>query len=138
LEQDQLDHTPFLVFVVLGDTVNVEICVSARALVTSYKGDTSVMVQWPGKFRSDYFQMTVNDVMAAMLTRGLHVPWTPMTPPKSAGPTLEDPERTGICTDCKRRTGEAEIGQPCRVPQPFTRFNYGGMRTHCRGRIVQA
>jgi hypothetical protein len=63
----KLSHTPFLVFEAQEDgayhgfRVNVVIC-AARLL--DYPDDTQVMVQWSGKWRSDFFLFTVADLRA--------------------------------------------------------------------------
>src|SRR4030095_4100517 len=58
----RLTHTPFLAFVAEGTTVQVRIFENAGDLVTVLADDTRVMVQWPGQWRSDFFQMTVADI----------------------------------------------------------------------------
>jgi len=62
-----LNQTPFLVFVIDGDTVDVHIVGSATALAM-YPLDTQVMGQWKGEYRSDYFQFTVGDALNAIAT----------------------------------------------------------------------
>ena len=62
-----LNQTPFLVFVIDGDTVDVHIVGSAKALAM-YPLDTQVMAQWSGEYRSDYFQFTVGDALNAIAT----------------------------------------------------------------------
>ena len=63
-----LNHTPFLVFVIKGDTVDVHIVGSALALY-KYPPDTQVMGQWKGEYHSDFFQFTVGDVLNALNER---------------------------------------------------------------------
>ena len=63
-----LNHTPFLVFVIDGDTVDVHIVGSATAL-ENYPRDTQVMGQWKGKYNSNFFQFTVGDALDAMHAR---------------------------------------------------------------------
>ena len=62
-----LNQTPFLVFVIDGDTVDVHIVGSATALC-DYPSNTQVMAQWRGEHRSDYFQFTVGDALNAIAT----------------------------------------------------------------------
>jgi hypothetical protein len=62
-----LNQTPFLVFVIDGDTVDVHIVGSATALC-DYPSNTQVMAQWRGEYRSDYFQFTVGDALNAIAT----------------------------------------------------------------------
>lgn len=68
LDWPNLKHTPFLAFVEQGDDVNVVIVKSAKALL-DLPDETPVMVQWRGEWRSDFFQMTVGDVRAALEAR---------------------------------------------------------------------
>jgi len=70
LSNSRLKHTPFLVFSELIDgDVRVEIVESAKKLVAEYEPSTPVMVQWRGQWSSDFFQMTVADVAAALAAR---------------------------------------------------------------------
>src|SRR5262252_9295565 len=62
LQHKNLSHTPFLAFVADGETVTVRLVSSADELVESYAAETPVMIQWAGKWRSDFFRMTVADV----------------------------------------------------------------------------
>lgn len=62
LEEPSLDHTPFLAFVLDGGAVVVNVVKSAQKLASDFPPETPVMVQWPGKWRSDYFKLTVADV----------------------------------------------------------------------------
>lgn len=57
-ESEQLAHTPFLVFLVEGDTVTVRI-VDKPSKLLALPDDTSVMSQWRGAWRSDFFQFSV-------------------------------------------------------------------------------
>jgi hypothetical protein len=57
-EQRVLKHTPFLVFIVHDDTVDVRIVDKPKDLL-SYPDETQVMTQWAGQWRSDFFQFTV-------------------------------------------------------------------------------
>jgi hypothetical protein len=54
----ELSHTPFLAFIVKGDTVTVRIVDSAPDLL-KLPDDTAVMAQWGGKWKSDFFRFTV-------------------------------------------------------------------------------
>lgn len=60
----RLPHHPFLVFEQSASQVKVHVVDSARKL-KNFNPSCKVMVQWPGKWRSDFFQMTVGDVLAA-------------------------------------------------------------------------
>ena len=60
-EHAKLSHTPFLVFVIANDGVEVEIVESATKLL-QFPDDTQVMPQWSGDWRSDFFQFTVRDL----------------------------------------------------------------------------
>ena len=64
----KLTMTPFLAFVTAGDTVNVAIMERA-ADVALLPADTPVMVQWTGRWHSDFFQMTAGDVRMALEER---------------------------------------------------------------------
>jgi hypothetical protein len=55
-----MPHHPFLVFVEDGDALLVKIIDSPKFLLT-YPDQTPVMVQWAGKWRSDFFQFQVGD-----------------------------------------------------------------------------
>jgi len=57
-------HHPFLAFVADGDTVTVRLFGPEQ--VAGLPAETPVMVQWPGKWRSDFFQMTAGDVKEAI------------------------------------------------------------------------
>ena len=61
VESEKLNHTPYLVFDVQEDTLVVQ-PVKCTQEVLKYADDTQVMVQWPGKYRSDYFHFTVRDL----------------------------------------------------------------------------
>ncbi len=54
----KLSHTPFLVFLVSDDLVDVKIIESAEQLLR-FPDDTAVMGQWRGEWKSDFFQFTV-------------------------------------------------------------------------------
>lgn len=66
----RLKHTPFLVFVVDGDTVRVEIVDKPLDLI-KYPPETPLMVQWMGQWHSDFFHMTVGDVRSAIIQKQL-------------------------------------------------------------------
>ena len=59
-ELKKLAHTPFLVFIVAGDTVEVRIIDNAKNLL-EYADEIQVMGQWEGQYRSDFFQFQVRD-----------------------------------------------------------------------------
>ena len=61
LKSVELKHTPFIV---MGE--QIELCRSAIELVSTYAPETEVIVQWVGKWRSDYFYMHVYDVKNAL------------------------------------------------------------------------
>lgn len=126
LGRPHLEHTPFLAFQEIGDRIVVNIVSSAMKLATDYPPETKVMVQWPGRWRSDFFQMTVGDVRAELERRGaLRIRRTEEVESIDLSAFTDLP---GRCTDCQRRTGGEEIGNPCRM-----RIPRGG---HCRGRII--
>jgi hypothetical protein len=60
-EYKKLTHTPFLVFLISGDTVDVSIVDNARKLL-DYADETQVMAQWRGEWKSDYFHFKVSDL----------------------------------------------------------------------------
>jgi len=62
LEDVSLDHTPFLAFVVSDQKVTVNVVKNAARLVSDFPPETPVMIQWAGRWRSDYFKMTVGDI----------------------------------------------------------------------------
>jgi len=57
-DYEQLNHTPFLVFNKIDDTLHVQIIDNAKKLLT-FPDETPVMGQWRGEWRSDYFQFNV-------------------------------------------------------------------------------
>lgn len=57
-DSERLTHTPFLVFTASEVSVTVRIINKPNELL-SLPDDTPVMGQWPGQYRSDYFQFTV-------------------------------------------------------------------------------
>jgi hypothetical protein len=60
-ESKKLPHTPFLVFVVSTDAVEVKIVDSAKTLL-EFPDETQVMAQWRGQWKSDFFQFKVGDL----------------------------------------------------------------------------
>ena len=63
LEYRVLNHTPFLAFIIKEGGVEVELVNSAEKLL-QYPDDTRVLVQWRGKWRSDYFNFSVGELKA--------------------------------------------------------------------------
>jgi hypothetical protein len=64
LLKQRLTHTPILAFPVTNDAVKVEVYDKARDALT-LPDNTPLMVQWPGQWRSDWFQLTVGELRAA-------------------------------------------------------------------------
>ena len=62
-ESKKRTHTPFLVFVESDGDVEVKIVDSPIGLL-GFPDETKVMAQWPGKWRSDFFQFTVGQFRA--------------------------------------------------------------------------
>jgi len=58
-------HHPFLAFITDGDSVTVRLFDNAEK-VRTLPPDTPLMVQWPGRWRSDFFQFTAGDVAEAV------------------------------------------------------------------------
>lgn len=56
----KLVHNPFLVFTQKDNELHVLTIDNADSLL-AFPDDTPVMVQWPGKYRSDFFQFEVGD-----------------------------------------------------------------------------
>lgn len=54
-------HTPFLVFSRGQNLVQIKFEENPRSLL-DYPGDTLILAQWSGEFRSDYFQFKVDDL----------------------------------------------------------------------------
>jgi hypothetical protein len=102
LGDEPLMHTPFLAFRVDQGAVVVSIVHSAHDLIRYYADDVKVMVQWAGKYRSDYFQMTVGDVRKALQDRHL-LPLERLA--------RERAER--YCSKCGARTTMKSVGQVC-------------------------
>jgi hypothetical protein len=61
LTDNKLNHHPFIVFRDDGDSMNVVIIFNARELF-SFSDETKVMVQWKGKWNSDFFHFTIKDL----------------------------------------------------------------------------
>jgi|GEM_PF-4062631 len=60
-EYKELTHTPFLVFVLSSNMVEVKIVGNAKKLL-EFPDETQVMAQWRGEWRSDFFQFKVGDL----------------------------------------------------------------------------
>lgn len=60
---ERLNHTPLLVFIATEDAVQVRLLDHAHNLL-SLPDETSVMGQWRGTMRSDFFQFTVGQYRA--------------------------------------------------------------------------
>jgi hypothetical protein len=58
-------HHPFMVFSVEGEGVSIKVMQRAQDLGYFDLG-CMVLVQWPGKTRSDWFQTTVEEVLDAL------------------------------------------------------------------------
>ena len=65
LTYTRLTHTPFLVFETKGLEVNVHTIDRATKL-SKFPPETPVMVQWEGEWRSDFFRMSVGDILKAL------------------------------------------------------------------------
>jgi hypothetical protein len=63
-------HYPFLIFEVESGTVEVKVVHNPRMLLP-YPSSTQVMVQWPGKWSSDYFCFKVGDLAEYMVEHEL-------------------------------------------------------------------
>ena len=70
LTDKDLRKTPFMAFVEVPTGIEVQLYNRATKLL-DLPDPTKVMVQWAGQWRSDFFQMTVGDIRAAMAERGL-------------------------------------------------------------------
>jgi hypothetical protein len=68
LDSDKLTHTPFLAFILAGDTVTVQIIDRAAELL-KLADDIEVMCQWRGDWRSDFFRFTVGRLRQAIEAR---------------------------------------------------------------------
>lgn len=60
-ETKKLTHHPFIVFTEEGTDVTVEIVENYSKLM-EYPDNTKVMCQWPGQWRSDFFQFCVGNI----------------------------------------------------------------------------
>lgn len=69
LLRERLTHMPLLAFVVSGRSVRVEILEMAQDAL-NLPDDTKLMVQWPGQWRSDWFQLTVGELRSASQSSG--------------------------------------------------------------------
>ncbi len=58
-ESERLVHHPLLAFIEKEDEIQVQLVEVPRQLL-SFPGETPVMGQWSGEWRSDYFQFTVD------------------------------------------------------------------------------
>jgi len=57
-DYEQLNHTPFLVFDLISETLHVRIIDCAQKLL-AFPDGTPVMGQWRGDYHSDFFQFKV-------------------------------------------------------------------------------
>jgi hypothetical protein len=83
-------HNPFLVFDVRENEVVVRIVRYSTALL-NFPPETQVMAQWPGKWRSDWFNFSVRDYLA-WSTRE---PAVPASVPPTVPATPDDFGRVG-------------------------------------------
>ncbi|HEX5081912.1 MAG TPA: hypothetical protein VFY40_07700, partial [Blastocatellia bacterium] len=67
-ESERLTHTPLLVFITERDAVTVRIVDKPTDLL-SFPDETPVMGQWPGQWRSDFFQFTVGQYRQHLATK---------------------------------------------------------------------
>jgi hypothetical protein len=67
-ESERLTHNPLLVFITEQDAVNVRIVDKPTDLL-SFPDETPVMGQWPGQWRSDFFQFTVGQYHQYLATK---------------------------------------------------------------------
>lgn len=65
----RLTQMPLLAFVVSDGSVKVEIFDRARDAL-NLPDETKLMTQWPGQWRSDWFQLTVGELRSASLSSG--------------------------------------------------------------------
>ena len=65
LTYTKLKHTPFLVFLESNGDVRVILVDSAKKL-RAFPLDTKIMVQWKGQWESNFFQLTVGDVVSRL------------------------------------------------------------------------
>src|SRR4030042_710517 len=61
LSSEKLRHHPFIVFRDDGDFMNVIIVNNAKGLL-EFSDETKVMVQWKGKWTSDFFHFIIGDL----------------------------------------------------------------------------
>lgn len=83
LSSSKLNHTPFIVFQELDESIVIVLVRNKDDLLMSYPDETKVMVQWKGNWRSDFFHFTVGDVREYVGGQG----WT--NPIESTLPTQE-------------------------------------------------
>jgi hypothetical protein len=67
-ESERLTHTPLLVFITEQDAITVRIVDQPTDLL-SFPDETPVMGQWPGQWRSDFFQFTVGQYRQHLATK---------------------------------------------------------------------
>lgn len=65
----RLNHTPLLAFVISDEAVTINVYDRASDAL-DLRDDTPLMVQWPGQWRSDWFQLTVGELRAASRRTG--------------------------------------------------------------------
>ena len=65
----RLTHTPVLAFVISDEAVTIKVYDRARDAL-DLPDETPLMVQWPGQWRSDWFQLTVGELRAASRRTG--------------------------------------------------------------------
>lgn len=68
-DYERLTHTPFLVFAVNGDTLQVHIVDNAIDLL-AFPDETPVLGQWRGNYRSDYFRFEVGQYRQYLEAKG--------------------------------------------------------------------
>lgn len=69
-QNTKLVHSPLLVFLEGETCLTVEI-IHEPARILALPGDTKVMGIWPGKWRSDYFQFTVEEYRKYLESKGV-------------------------------------------------------------------
>lgn len=63
----KLQHTPFLVFIERDEGVEIRIVDSAaKLMLLPVPSGTPVMVQWSGRWSSDFFKTTIGEIREAM------------------------------------------------------------------------
>lgn len=60
IREKLLNRNPALGFVANGNEVSVELVSNPRDIL-GFADETPFMVQWPGRWRSDFFQFTAGD-----------------------------------------------------------------------------